>query len=46
MAMFGAQVYYIWGTMAKEIDNFDDEEMDEAASARLPKSATTATAAS
>ena len=29
--MFGAQVYYIWGTMAKEIDNFDDEEMDEAA---------------
>ena len=31
MAMFGAQDYYIWGTMAKEIDNFDDEEMDEAA---------------
>ncbi len=31
MAMFGTQVYYIWGTMAKEIDNFDDEEMDEAA---------------
>lgn len=31
MAMFLPQVYYIWGTMAKEIDNFDDEEMDEAA---------------
>ncbi len=29
--MFGERVYYIWGTMAKDIDNFDDEEMDEAA---------------
>lgn len=31
MAMFWGQVYYIWATMAKEFDNFDDEEMDEAA---------------
>ena len=31
MAMFLPQVYYIWGTMAKEFDNFDDDEMDEAA---------------
>jgi hypothetical protein len=31
MAMFLGQVYYIWATMAKEFDNFDDEEMDEAA---------------
>ena len=31
MAMFWGQVYYIWATMAKELDNFDDEEMDEAA---------------
>lgn len=23
--------YYIWGTMQKEIDDFDDEEMDESA---------------
>ena len=29
--MFLPQVYYIWGTMAKEFDNFDDDEMDEAA---------------
>ena len=29
--MFLPQVYYIWATMAKEFDNFDDDEMDEAA---------------
>ena len=29
--MLGERVYYIWDTMAKDIDNFDDEEMDEAA---------------
>ena len=31
MAMFVGQVYYIWGIMAKELENFDDDEMDEAA---------------
>ena len=31
MATFEGQVYYIWATMAKEFDNFDDDEMDEAA---------------
>ena len=31
MAMFLPQIYYIWATMAKEFDNFDDDEMDEAA---------------
>lgn len=29
--MFLPQIYYIWATMAKEFDNFDDDEMDEAA---------------
>ena len=29
--MFCVLIYYIWATMAKDFENFDDEEMDEAA---------------
>lgn len=33
MASFQGAFYYIWVTMAKNIDDFDDEEMDESAEA-------------
>lgn len=38
MATFAVQVYYIWATMAKDLDEFEnDDEMDEAAKEFFPE---------
>ena len=38
MATFGGQVYYIWATMAKDLDEFEnDDEMDESAKEFFPE---------
>ena len=38
MATFAGPVYYIWATMAKEIDEFEnDDEMDESAKEFFPE---------